>query len=130
MAAKKKATRKVAKKKATRKKKTTSRSRGGARPGAGRPAGSTGVLPHGAVKGLKLMSGIPAEALEIPEVKKAVKTIMDVMQGDGLGRYTGFKVAAANAIIELYVGKPKARHEHDTGPTLAELLAKAGEKET
>ena len=102
--------------------------RGGKREGAGRPPGARSVLPQGVAKPLKLMSGLPTEVLEIPQVKAAIDKIEQIMLGKHRNRHVQTELQACSMIIEFYAGKPKARHEHDTGPTLAEMLARASEK--
>ena len=125
--AKKKA--RVAKKKATRKKTGKKVVRKKAGRGRGRPPGSRSSLPHGAVKSVKLMSGLPDEVMDIPEVKEAVETMVEIMRGKHMNRHVQTRMQAIRETIEFFAGKPKARHEHDTGPTLAEMIAKAGERE-
>jgi len=113
-ATKKKVVRKVAAKKKTKKPR-------------GRPRGSTSPLPAGAVKAIKTYSGVPEGALELPEVQNALKVIEQVMSGKITGRWLQSRLQAATNTLEFYAGKPVKRTELDTGPTLAELLAKAAE---
>ena len=91
----------------------------------GRPPGVKDTLPRGMVKALKIYSGLPPEALEHPKVKAAVKVIEDIMLGKHANRHGRPESSAQR---EIFAGKPKARHEHDTGPTLAQMLEEAGKR--
>ncbi len=96
--------------------------------GRGRPPGSKSVLPQGTAKPIKLLSGLPDEVLQIPEVKAAIEKIKQIMQGKHRNRHVQTELQACSMVIEFYAGKPKARHEHDTGPNLSEMLAAAGKR--
>lgn len=85
---------------------------GGARPGAGRPKGSTSALPHGAVSGLKaLRYRVPDDA---PDAVKAVadeafQGMVDVLRDRGNPLTAQSRLKAATAIRLEVCGAPAQR---------------------
>ena len=94
----------------------------------GRPSGTRPLVPYGVGKLAKILSGLPEGCLDIPEVKAALRVIQGVMDGSIAQRHCATRLQAATMMIEFYAGKPKQRNEHDVGPTLAEMLAAAGQR--
>ena len=87
------------------------------------------VLPRGMKKALQLYRNVPEELLQTPDVQDALGTIRKVMKGQIRRRHVHVQLQAAIAMLEIYVGKPNQRLEHDAGPTLAEMLRDAGNRE-
>ena len=104
--------------------KKAAKKKGGRRPGAGRPRGSRSVLPQGTKRALKAYSGIPQEALNHPQVVRALKVITEIMEGKHANRHVQTRLQAATMVFEIFAGKPTNKSQIDTGPSLAELLAK------
>ena len=57
-----------------------------------------------------------------PEAYEAFGTILAIMRGEIVGKYLGFRLAAASRILEEVRGKPLQRVSHDVGGTLAALV--------
>ena len=94
--------------------------------GRGRPEGSKGTLPHGAVRAIKAIKrsgGYSEEVLNHPDLKDAFDLIDKVLKGTVTGRYVGDRMRAATMKIEMTAGRLKTKHEADVSETLADLLA-------
>lgn len=104
------------------------RGRGGARPGAGRPAGAKNALPQGSVKAIKAANlRVPKDAspAEREAANHALERIVDVMD-ERVSSFQAFAVLQAARIVrEDICGKVAEKHEHSGTITHAHLVAEA-----
>jgi hypothetical protein len=94
---------------------TGSKPPGGARPGAGRPAGATSALEYGEVKavkaaGLRVPEAAPKEYRELAD--EALGVLIDVMRGDANFLKAPIQLKAATRLREEICGPLAQKLEH------------------